>query len=202
MQSANSKKPVIIVGTPKSATMYIATVLNKMGLDFQHEHYAKDGFADWRLAPKEKSQPWDGYTDMIDFKNTIILHQIRNPLDTMSSMQQIGEHAWKYITAYIPVTMEDSIIKRCMATWYHWNLLAESISCFSYRIEDFEKTFPVFCKKIHHPELIKKQEIIQTVPKNINTAKPYNQLTWKHLIREDHRLTRKIWRLAKKYGYI
>lgn len=202
---------IVIVGCPKSATMYIAELLKRMGLDFKHEEYAEDGMADWRLAV-ENPRPWGGYSghEKLDFlREANILHQVREPLSTMSSMQKIA--GWEYIFSYInvfdyanhvPVRMPDSITKRCMLCWYHWNRKAESIAKWTYRIEDLEKIWGKFCRMINHPELIRKKEILQTVPKNINTAKPYKPLEWHDLFEEDEKLARKIVALAERYGYI
>lgn len=195
-------RPIIITGTPKSATKYIAVLLKQMGLDFEHEKLAKDGTADWRLAPGYKAVPWDGDTFLRNFNNPIILHQVRHPLNTIASCQKIAGYAWNYIYKFSPVNEYDySEIGRCMALWYYWNKMAERLAIWTYRIEDLEKEFKLFCKKIERPELIKKKHIIKTIPKNINTAKPYKELTWEDLENEDSILTAKIKNLARRYGY-
>ncbi|MCD6422278.1 hypothetical protein J7L13_02955 [bacterium] len=192
---------VIITGCPKSGTMYIATVLSKLGLNFKHEEFARDGCADWRLAPGYLAEPWDGDTHLYNFKDPLILHQVREPLSNMSSCQKIDENAWKYICRYIPLSMEDSLIRRCMGVYYYWNKLADKISVWRYRIEDLDDIFDEFCERIGHPELSSKKDVLKEVPKNINTAKPYRELTWKDLEREDEELAEKVMKLAEEYGY-
>jgi len=196
------KTTAIITGTPKSATMYIATLLSAMGLRFKHEKVAEDGCADWRLAPGKISRPWDDNTNLLfDKENLVVLHQVREPLSVISSCQKISEKAWYYICLYTPLRISDSLIKRCLGLYYYWNKLADKIATWTYRIEDLESIFEEFCNRIGHPELINKRYIINDIPKNINSAKPYKKLTWKDLEKEDPELTYKTMDLAEGYGY-
>lgn len=197
-----SKKPVVITGCPKSGTKYIATVLQKMGLDFNHEQWAKDGVADWRLAPGKKAEPWDGNTHLSNFNNTVILHQVREPLNTISSCQRIGEPAWTYICRFIPVNPDDDLINKCMHLYYNWNLMAEKIAVWRYKVETLEDNFIRFCRVINYPEIIEKKDVLRTVPKNINTAKPYRKLTWSDLKNTNPFLCNKIKEMSIRYGYL
>lgn len=123
---------ILITGCPKSATVYISELLLKMGVDVKHEKMGRDGSADWMLAPGKISHPWEG--PRFDDGFSTVLHQVRDPLDTMSSCQKISGHAWDYITSYLPVKT-NNLQETCMATWYYWNKMAEQIASWTYRIE-------------------------------------------------------------------
>lgn len=185
--------------------MYIATVLKRMGLRFEHEKYAEDGCADWRLAVGRRAAPWGGDTNLLFNKeNVIVLHQVRYPLDTIASCMTIADYAWEYICNYIPASMDENLLIRSMKLYYYWNKLAEEIAVWRYRIESLEDIFDEFCEKIGHPELKTKRHILKEIPKDINSAKGhpnYRKVTWKQLERKDRWLTERIREMAESYGY-
>ena len=205
-------RPVIIVACPKSATMYIAVLLNKLGLDFGHEARfiyegrvvsARDGRSSWPLGAGYGVIPFDGQPPLDSYENPIILHQVRHPLDTMSSCQKISLKAWDYISQHIPLKplTEENLPENCLRLWYYWNLKCEELAEWTYRIEALEEVWEEFCRRIGRPWLAEKRSVLRSIPKNINTAKPYRRLTWEELMRRDPGLTEKAMRLAERYGY-
>lgn len=188
---------ILITGCPKSATVYISTLLQNLGLDVRHESMGMQGSADWMLAPGKESKPWVG-PSFNEF--TLILHQVRHPLDTISSCQKLSRRALQYIHSYLPVET-NSLEETCMAIWYYWNKMAEEISSWTYKIEQLPEISNIFCKKIGYPDLMEKKYELDSVPKNINSAKPYTLLTWEKCDKINLVLSDKIKQLAKRYGY-
>lgn len=194
------KKKILIVGTPKSGTMYITTLLKHLGLDFGHEEQlGKDGQSNWMLAPGRGTTPPEG-PSFKKFKDSIILHQIRHPLDTISSCTRIGWN--KHIFNHVPMDHTHSLIEQAMNLYYYWNRMAERTASWSYRIEALPDIWELFCTKIQHPELIPKKNKIKEIPTNINTAKPYKKVTWDILADKDRNLSHKIFTMAYRHGYM
>lgn len=199
------KRKVLITGCPKSATNYISELLSRMGLDFGHERQTESqGDANWKLAPGGRAtrkllRKYNmGCPGMEYYENAIVLHQIRNPLDTMSSCQKITS-AWPYICHFIPAETNAPITLRCMQLYYYWNRMAENNSIWSYRIEELPDIWPTFCMKINHPEFIEKKDKIKDIPTNIASNKPYTRLTWEKLEKTDKKLCNEIQKLISRY---
>lgn len=191
---------VLITGCPKSGTKYTTVLLKHLGLDFGHEEQTgKDGQTNWMLAPGKKSKPLEG-PSFKKFKDAIILHQIRHPLDTISSCTKIGQ--WKYICNYIPVEAYEYALLKSMNLYFYWNRMAERLASWTYRIESLPEIWELFCEKINHPELTPDRDKIKEIPTNINTAKPYKRVTWDILDATDKRLSHKIFTMAYKHGYV
>lgn len=199
------QKRILITGCGRSGTKYIANTLTKMGLPIGHEKMSKFGVAAWPLAVDSSVPAWFMLFNRRDYNFNLILHQVRNPLDAIKSMYTFVEASWSYIEKFIPIQRSDVLTLKCMKYWYYWNLKAEEISDWTYRIEDLSVNFKAFCQKIKHLELIKKKNILDETNKNINTRrkvyKDYKQIKWVTLEKIDFNLCLKIKYLAKKYGY-
>lgn len=89
----------IVVSTPRSATGWAAQALTAMGLRCGHETYYNLhlqqpenrnegvwGDSSWLAVPFIKDLP----------AGTIVLHQIRNPWDTIASIVGMGWYAWDH----------------------------------------------------------------------------------------------------------
>jgi len=199
-------RPIIIIGCPKSGTQYISKLLTHLGLDIIHEAQCtcasgRDGRVSWLYGAGFYAIPFDGEPPLSTYINPIILHQVRNPLNTMSSCQKISEAAWDYISKYIPIKPEYSLPRKCLYLYYYWNTRCEHLAEYTYRIETLEEEWNIFCNKINHSELIEKKKLIKDIPKNVNTAKPYHQFTWGELLDIDEFITVEVMKLAERYNY-
>ena len=204
------RERILIVGCGRSGTKYIATLLTKMGLPIGHEYMRKYGIASWPFVfDTDEIPPYTSNLRFKDYKYKVILHQVRYPLDVIRSFHTVDpkSHVWAFIKRYIPnINESDSQTLKCMKYWYYWNLEAEKISSWTYRVENLYNDFDIFCDQIKHPELIKKKHIVKELTKNVNTRKgntkiDYWQITWEDLKHEDSDLCEKIKILAEKYGY-
>ena len=202
---------ILITGCGRSGTNYVAKLLNSTGLPFSHEGFPKKGLAAWPLAVKHDDEmPWMLFKQG-DITFTPILHQVRHPLAVIASTQTFAKSSWNYITKYIPLHDDDSLLLKCMKYWYYWNLEAEKISEWTYRLESFPDLFPKFCERIGHPELIQKKDMIHKMRRDVNSRAgragkdssllPRKEVTWSRLDGEDKELCGLIRLLAEKYGY-
>lgn len=168
------KNPIhlVIIGCGRSGTAFIGT-----HLDLGHEKLGRNGISAWQAAVD--------INPIYTLKsNDFILHQVRNPISTISSCHAfVMKESWSLIEANIhSINSSDSLLLKCMKYWYHWNLMAEKRALATYRVED-----------------IKSEQ-----PKNINTRKTwssYRKVSWADLQAEDPELTRKIKLLASRFGY-
>ena len=203
---------ILITGCGRSGTNYVARALRSIGFPFCHEGFPQKGIAAWPLAVKSSEpMPWWMLFKQGDFVFKPVLHQVRHPLAVIASTQTFANSSWCYIEKCIPVNPGDSLLLKCMKYWYYWNLKAEEVSGWTYRVESFPGIFPEFCVKIGHPELIRKKEKFTQMVQTVNSrAKKLEKnplklskksVTWARLEEEDKELCGRIRLLARKYGY-
>jgi hypothetical protein len=202
---------ILITGCGRSGTNYVAKSLSSIGLPFSHEGFPQKGLAAWPLAVRHDGpMPWMLFKQSdVTFKP--VFHQVRHPLDVIASTQTFATSSWRYIKNYIPLDEGDSLLLRCMKYWHHWNLKAEEIAEWRYRVESFSEIFPEFCERIGRPDLLKKKPEIDRMVKNVNSrAKrvqenpsklPRKSITWLRLEEEDSEMCSLIRKQALKYGY-
>lgn len=126
-----------------------------------------------------------------------IVHQVRNPLKVISSMQTANEYSWQFISNFIKTGKYDSIIKKCMKYWYYWNLLSEKKAQYRYKVEEIQKSFKKLCEI---GDFSLDSEYKYGISRKTNTRE-HSELTMRDLYLKDPFLTRKIIRMAKRYGY-
>jgi len=182
-----------IVALPRSGTKYITTVLNDVGVTAAHEKKISKGVEiDWKNA-------------VCKFKPTdIILHQVRNPLDVISSLSTISfaGHGG-LILKHVPNCKTSSLLN-FMKFYYHWNEYCESKSMFTYKIEDMnsellEKIISLF--QIKNTVHLDQFANIPTTVNTRKTKKTYKKVTWIDLKECSEEYYNLIQDQAKKYGY-
>jgi len=137
----------------------------------------KRGIACWQAVVDDNSY----YTiEPSDY----VLHQVRNPIDTISSSHAIKlKESWDLIISNVKeISKNDSLLLKCMKYWYYWNLMAENRALETYRVE----------------------EIKSKVSKDTNTrikSDLYRKVSWSDMEKEDSDLTSQIRSLAIRYGY-
>lgn len=117
---------IIIIGCPRSALRFIADTFTQAGLDVKHEQHGEDGIASWKRTNQE---PPEG---------VLVLHQFRDPLATISSMQVISDNSWSYLIEETSAEESQDVVERGMRVYLDWNRLAEERADYSYRVEDID----------------------------------------------------------------
>lgn len=192
---------LLITGCGRSGSRYTATLLNRLGLRVGHEELHADGEIGWKGLRKLLSG------ERIDFN--VILHQVRDPIATISSLRTHCCGLLKDVSRFFPTRSSldgsNGNLHRCMEYWYEWNLLAESRAIWTYRIEELPQVFDTFCELLG---VSANRAALDALPTNINTRRTRrfakfqrDTVNWDTLESIDRPLTTKIHELAVRYGY-
>ena len=162
----------VVAGCSRSGTTYMAELMSALGFQCGHERvfniWSITGLGDlidpmtafFDLGEKQGDASFLSipYIDQLP-KGTIVLHQVRNPLEVIQSHMGIRFFADPYLPSMYLANEHPRIlgflqthcqeiwetnteIGRCMRYWYYWNRLAErakhnpSLIYLRYRIED------------------------------------------------------------------
>ncbi len=203
--AAAKKKPasyfLLVTGCGRSGTTYIAELLQKSGLEIFHERLGKDGCASWFMASKDDHLSNELIVNAIKFKH--IFHQVRNPLDVITSWytNKMDPRSWTFIYKNIPeIDPKEPLLVRCAKYWYYWNLLVEKKAHWRYRIEDIAEVLPEMGQRLQ-TEIDK--EILTQIQPNINSwSNTSKKVSWSDLKNalSEHDFNN-IQNLAIKYGY-
>jgi hypothetical protein len=193
------RKIICITGCGRSGTTFSSKVLKQMGLSIGHERLRKDGISSWYLVSKNKKVPLGPSLHDLRKMDKVIIHQVREPLASISSMLSTGSPSWRFLSGEIPISIKnDSKILRAMKYYYYWNLQTEDIADVRIKAENFlqeiEKTL------LKHQILFSTNNVTINKGTKVNTRK-HAKLTWADLENEDEALASKISLLGKKYGY-
>lgn len=190
---------IVVTGCGRSGTTFSSKWLKEAGFDVGHERLGKGGVSSWYLCSGSSKVPLGpSYSDIKDL-NLLIIHQVRDPLDAISSMQATGKPSWRFLSKEIPINNDiDSKVLKAMKYYYYWNLKAEYISSHRVNAEFFE---------VQIEDIFRKEEIVySTVSSTFNRRKKVN--TREHVIlkkadlfKEDEVLASKIFKMASEYGY-
>lgn len=183
---AKLAKPIAIVGCGRSGTQYMSLALQKAGLDVGHERMGKDGTVDASFGPR------------VDSSKFVVLHQVRRPIPVISYLPYALESSWRRVAHYVKL-IEKPLLLRAMQFWIDWNLIAEKVARWTYRIEDIDTMWPKICKEIG---IAADVAPINTVPRDQHTlAGKYHLATWAELEAIDKKTTNAVRALATRYGY-
>ena len=161
-----SRKRLLITGCGRSGTKYITFVMRRLGLDVRHERMGRDGIASWYMVIDSKDVPYGVARHGMRFEN--VFHQIRHPLAVIASATTFKPATWDFICKHTRILSDEPLILRSAKYWYYWNLEAEKISNWCYRIEDLGSVFPIFCERL---QIEPKIEAIWRPAGDINTRK-------------------------------
>ena len=138
--------------------------MTKHGLDVRHEQIGRDGVASWCMAVDSERTPWGPARRECEFVQ--IYHQVRSPLKAIPSMTALKEQSWRYICEWIPCDIDEPPLLRSAKYWYYWNVHAEKIAHWRYRIEDFRNVYPEFCDRLG---IVANQAVLDALATDINT---------------------------------
>lgn len=192
-------KLIIITGCGRSGTTFSSKVLRRMGLEIGHERLRKNGVSSWYLTSKRKKvQLGPSLYDLRSF-NKIIIHQVREPLASISSMLSTGSPSWRFLSNEIPISLEkDSKTLRAMKYYYYWNLQTENIADVRVKAEEF--LYKIESILLKYKIDFKTNNVTIDESSKVNTRK-HKKLDWDDLFKEDKNLAEKIVELGRKYGY-
>ena len=192
---------VLIVGCGHSGTMHIAWIFQQLGLDIQHEKIGADGSAHWGYTHITRSllllTPKFGLSP-----DTIILHQVRHPLNVISSVQAMEDETWLEVGARAAYReriwnpLDDPHPIRGMKYWILWNAFAEELASYRYRVESLPEVFDELLEKIGMSP-----QPLPVLPPDTNKHNYSYTYTWDDLYKADDRLCCRVKDLSELYGY-
>ena len=187
------KKRVLILGHPRSGTLYTTVVLRTLGLQVEHERQGKDGSV--------TGQFWYGDWKLEDYN--VILHQVRNPLNVIASCTKMRIRNPRVITHLAEISgskltneQRRNKVLRYMVTWLGFVKWVDSICAWKYRVEDMSDVFPRLCKEFG----LSTTTPLPPIPNNINHLQ-HRTLTYANLRSLDSNLAEQIYTKACEYGY-
>lgn len=197
-------KDLLITGCGRSGTTFTADYLKACGFDISHESaQGTQGCVSWPMAVKYYS-PFTPYPVNTCFRH--VFHQVKDPLDVISSfytnLPNLNLQEWHFIRTFIPEILffHDSALTHCAKYWYYWNLKAEQISEWRYRIEDIHLILDEFeTRSGFHLD----PEILDSLPKTINHWKLIDRkITWNDLrMALSPEFFQNLQEMAQRYGY-
>lgn len=178
----------LITAHPRSGTLYTATIFQKLGYKVSHEWENEDGTVSWKhLFQSEKFNP--------------VIHQVRHPLNVISSTHTINKVSFKKMLSEINYKGEiKNKTHKAMITYYFWNIEANKRCSWRFKIEELGNIYPELFKLL---DLQVPKELPQ-VNKNKHSRKhikKYKKVSWNDLFKIDEGLTNKIIKLGGRYGY-
>ena len=188
---------IIVTGCGRAGTQYMWQALNAAGIRVGHEEWGIDGQIGFHAAIERRgaalNRAWRDKADPDD----VILHQIREPLGNISSVQTFQDYSWDFICEHSAIKRDDPLILRCMQYWCVWNRKASDMAVFRYKIEEVQKEWPTICGFLGIPT---------TTPLMEETRKGWHHrthtdLTWDDLESTDKDWARIVMDNAKEYGY-
>lgn len=194
-------KFLLITGCARSGTTYIADVLQSCGLDIGHEVMGRDGCSSWFMCVEAKKFPWKNRPSAYRIHFDHIFHQVRNPLDVISSVYAT-EHpkALKFFSENIPqINAEDAPLVKCAKYWYYWNLYAERKSEWRYQVEQIDTALDEMSVRLG---IYLDKKVLKTISRSTNHRDRPVKITWTQLRAEiPSNLFSKIQKMALRYGY-
>ncbi len=144
---SDRRRRLLVTGCGRSGTKFTAVLLQRLGLDVRHEQMGRDGIAAWALAVSSPiTPPWGPAAAHYRFDE--VYHQVRHPLAVIASAATFKNESWEYIYAHTSTSAADAMVIRGAKYWLEWNLNAERMATWRYRVEDLDDVFDQFCARI------------------------------------------------------
>jgi hypothetical protein len=142
----------LITGTGRSGTKYISQVLRRTGLDVGHERRGKDGVVSstWLVHDPQGYPAYHAQDRPAKFDT--ILHQVRSPLLSISSLTTSTNASWEYNARHVPIdipTTPTQKLRSAALYWLYWNQKALSLADYSYRIENLAESWLRISELLH-----------------------------------------------------
>lgn len=183
----------LITGAGRSGTKYMSTALKMCGMDMPHERLGKDGIVSSFYCFDTSYYPGKHPVPRPDFD--LILHQVREPLASIASIQT--GHSWKWTCQFLPVDEGAPLLTKCAYNWLVFNVGAERQARHTYRIEALEDEWPIL------QEIIGFDAPYSTVADLSRTihSREHDDVTWRDVKRAAPEIYDSIREAGRRYGY-
>lgn len=206
---------ILITGTQRSGTMFLASVLYKAGFKATHEGNIPG--RNWNQHDPRRRPRTDVDIDVCwhsawwlrddVLKDAYVVHLVRHPLEVISSSMHRNTFtnpspSGKWAINKMPWIGIGSNIERCAKYYASWNYLIENNAHKRIRIEDISPQVIadiLEAGQINY-DLSTIKSSFESTSKTTNTNKnPKNKITWDDI--EDEHLRKKVKQMALNYGY-
>jgi hypothetical protein len=180
---------ILITGCGRSGTKYISKVFRRLGVKLGHEVLYEDGIV-------------STFSFLLDDLKTysFILHQVRHPLNVISSCQTLKQSTWDFFDENKVIKKVDPLLLKCMNYWLNYNRMVLEVSNYTYKVEDFSLEVPHLFSMMHRDLPDDYKARIKKVSRRTNRRK-HSYLTWDDLFSVDESLTNEIINLGNNLGY-
>jgi len=185
-------KCVLITGCQKAGMGFISNILKESGVQVGVTKMGPDGNVDWRRP----------YSDNDEYE--IILHQVREPLADIEASLEMGDWAWKFICSKESrITMDDSVLLRCMKYWLYWNQRAQAAAEWTYRMESLPGVLDKILEAIGLSSESRGnvEEMSTKFHKQRIAREAKGKLTFGDILAEDRAIGEFVDFMGKAYGY-
>lgn len=181
-------KWVIVIGCCRGGTKYISNIIRATKkLSLHHQLYNQDGIVDGKA------------TGIIAPKDSVFIHQVRNPLGVIASSSMRARRFAPYCEPLMDYALDGNDLLWAMNYWYRWNRLADTKATWTYRVENLTNDWNTLCDNVGIEKCVMP---VLSNSQNSDKWKPtYPHITWNTLYALDADLTDKIKELAIRYGY-
>lgn len=196
------KKQLAVIACPRSGTLFISKFIQE-ALQIPADHETRSNnvgvHVDWSL-PANKGA----------LKNySHVIHQAREPLSVISSLTTIAWRQHYRARRFEDVsgfdTIDQSRLLMAMKLYYHWNLKCESLSEWTYKVENIGSgkidVLDKICSYLGKKTIDYSYILEYCKNNNKINSRTHKKYTWEDLEAESSDLTLKIQKLAKRLGY-
>jgi hypothetical protein len=180
--------PILVAAHPRSGTQFMTQVLRQIGLKVGHERLEADGAVSWFHLVLGGSFPH-------------VFHQVRNPLDCISSSLDLSDDFFDFMAKFIFVPERETVPKfvRCAYSWMGWNNLISLQSEWCFQVESVHKTYPELILRLKRCLRPGGNRLFSSPVDLVRESKRRPTITWEDLDREGIAL--RTASEANKYGY-
>jgi len=186
---------ILITGSGRSGTKYIARVLRRCGLDVGHEQIGKDGIVSGFYCFDADRYPGKGHK-VPRPKFDVILHQVRHPLKVIASVTTGNSRGWA--SQFVDVEKDASPLRWACYYWLTWNLEAERQALWTYRIEALSDVWIDLQRVLCFDAIY--DYATSYIPLTVNT-RAHEAITWQDVERAAPEIYGDIRAIADRYGY-
>ena len=197
------KWPLLITGTPRSATVFATNLLKSHGMAVQNDWGApaKHGSVSWIFAFEDEHNFGPARTGGGTFKN--VFHQVKDPLGSVASMCTepifTSESAFLQRHVYMPSFYEEpkSHARAALEFCVEWHTYLLEMKLPTYKVEN------VTARTIFQLAGLEEEyhEAASVVSGSTNARKHRPAFTWQELYTLDPRNAARAWSLAHRFGY-
>ncbi len=190
----------LITGTGRSGTHYTSAALSALGIDAPHEAVGADGCVSWKHATTGVFEYiGKGRSTLIEDPGfDTVIHQVRDPLKVIASMQTFSLSSWYYMARSVELRLTDPSLLIAMRAWVAWNELIETRADWRFRVEELDVVFPDLCRRLRIPE---SRLPALPVGRRDSRSHRYQALKWSDLESVSSEWSLRVRGMAERYGY-